>query len=73
MKIKRRLTQAEEFEIMKLTFDKFLWVGVIIMLFGLYQLFQEAAINPIYIILIGAVILVIFMMIIAKEYEIKRV
>lgn len=73
MKIKRRLTQAEEFEIMKITFDKFLWVGVIIMLFGLYQLFQEAAINPIYTILIGAVILVIFMMIIAKEYEIKRV
>ncbi|MDO8741051.1 MAG: hypothetical protein Q7J54_05770 [Candidatus Woesearchaeota archaeon] len=73
MKIKRRLTQAEEFEIMKITFDKFLWVGVIIMLFGLYQLFQEAAINPIYIILIGAVILVIFMIIIAKEYEIKRV
>ena len=73
MKIKRRLTQAEEFEIMKITFDKFLWVGVIIMLFGLYQLFQEAAINPIYVILIGAVILVIFMIIIAKEYEIKRV
>ncbi|MBI2129176.1 hypothetical protein HYU07_02960 [Candidatus Woesearchaeota archaeon] len=73
MKIKRRLTQAEEFEIMKITFDKFLWVGVIIMLFGLYQLFQQAAINPIYIILIGAVILVIFMAIIAKEYEIKRV
>lgn len=73
MKIKRRLTQSEEFEIMKITFDKFLWVGVAIMLFGLYQLFQQTNITPIYIILIGAVILVIFMIIIAKEYEIRRV
>ncbi len=34
--MKKRLTQAEEFEIMKLVLDKFLWLGIAIMGMGVY-------------------------------------
>ncbi|MBI2141928.1 hypothetical protein HYU15_00370, partial [Candidatus Woesearchaeota archaeon] len=36
---KRKLSQQQEFEIMKLVLDKFLWLGFGIMSFGLYQLY----------------------------------
>lgn len=38
---KLRLTRDEEFEILKLVFDKVLWIGTIICLYGLYLLFDS--------------------------------
>jgi len=35
---KLRLTRSEEFEILKLVFDKLLWIGTIACLYGLYVL-----------------------------------
>ena len=58
-KLKKRLTQHEEFEIMKLVLDKFLLLGFAVMGFGLYTMY-------------GAVILVIFMAIIIREYEVIK-
>lgn len=69
---KKRLTQQQEFEIMKLVLDKFLWLGFIIMTYGLYRMFQLDTANGLLIVLAGAVVLLIFMYLIVKEYEIIK-
>jgi len=68
--MKRRLTQAEEFDIMKLILDKFLWLGVAMMGLGLYSIFYETFKSGLSWILTGAIILVLFLILIVKEYEI---
>ena len=70
--MKKRLTPGEEFEIMKLVLDKFLWLGVAIMAFGLYKVLVETTVNGFLLIMIGAIILIIFLILIVKEYEIVR-
>ncbi len=71
--MKKKLTQSEEFEIMKLVLDKFLWVGTIIMLAGLYvMLGMDDFRNGLMYVIAGAVVLVLFMVIIIKEYEIVK-
>ena len=70
--MKKRLTPSEEFEIMKLVLDKFLWVGVIIMAFGLYKIFVETSMSGISLIVIGSIILLLFLILIVKEYEIVK-
>ncbi|HLC96040.1 MAG TPA: hypothetical protein VJH97_01850 [Candidatus Nanoarchaeia archaeon] len=68
--MKKRLTQSEEFEIMKLVLDKFLWLGVAIMGIGLFQLLEATYTRGIVVIIIGAIVLVLFLILIVKEYEI---
>jgi len=71
MKRKKRLTQNEEFQVMLLVLDKFLWLGFGIMAFGLYRILAYEAIDAgIYYLLSGAVLLVAFIWMIVKEYEI---
>ena len=71
--MKRRLTPSEEFDIMKLVLDKFLWIGVAIMGFGLYKIFNgEIITNGLTLIIIGAIVLVVFLILIVKEYEIIK-
>jgi len=70
--MKKRLTQSEEFEIMKMVLDKFLWLGVLIMALGLYRIFEAAAPSGLSLIIVGAIILVLFLIIVVKEYEIAR-
>jgi len=71
--MKRRLTAAEEFEIMKLVMDKFLWLGFGVMAYGLYVILSLGNLsNGLYYILSGAVVLLVFMVIIVKEYEFIR-
>lgn len=71
--MKKRLSQSEEFSIMLLVLDKFLWLGFGIMAFGLYKSFTA---EPIHIgltwIFAGAIVLVLFMILIVKEYEIIK-
>ncbi len=69
-KHKKRLTQAEEFEILKLVLDKFLWLGFIIMAYGLLLVFGSRFIDGLIAIVVGALVLILFMIIIVKEYEI---
>ena len=72
-KVKKSLTQAEEFEILKLVFDKFLWVGVGILAYGFYSLvtgrFMQEGIS---FIIAGALVLLIFIWLLIREYEIVR-
>ncbi|MFH1134118.1 MAG: hypothetical protein V1735_06520 [Nanoarchaeota archaeon] len=73
--MKKRLTQTEEFEIMKLVLDKFLWLGFGIMAYGLWIMAtaaENAFSRGLMFILGGAVVLVIFMVIIVKEYEVVK-
>ncbi|MBU0756732.1 MAG: hypothetical protein KKF44_01585 [Nanoarchaeota archaeon] len=72
--MKKRLTQHEEFEIMKLVLDKFLWLGTIIMTLGFYTLITGNAmlINSLSYLFGGAVILIILMALLIKEYEIVK-
>ena len=72
---KKRLSQQQEFDIMKLVLDKFLWLGFIIMAFGMYQFYaygSQALTTAISLIVSGAIILLLFMILIVKEYEIIK-
>ncbi len=70
--MKKRLTGQQEFEIMKLVLDKFLWLGFIIMAFGLYHMFYSGIQTGLTWMVVGAVVLILFMLIIVKEYEIIK-
>ena len=70
--MKKRLTQREEFEIMKLVLDKFLWFGFAIMAFGLYKSLSSDLMDGIWYMLAGGIVLILFMIIIVKEYEIIK-
>lgn len=72
MKMKKRLTQQQEFEVMKLVLDKFLWMGAAIIGFGGWNLFEQQWAEGISWMVAGAVLLVIFMVLIVKEYEIIK-
>jgi hypothetical protein len=72
MKQKKRLTQVEEFEILKLVLDKFLWLGVIIMGFGLYKLIMNSVTQGVSFIFAGIVVLTLFVFLIIKEYEMLK-
>ncbi|MBN2421075.1 hypothetical protein JXB27_02235 [Candidatus Woesearchaeota archaeon] len=69
--MKKRLTQEQEFQIMKLVLDKFLWLGIGVMLFGLYQTINNQMTQGISWIVAGAFVLVLFIIMIIKHYEIS--
>jgi len=70
---KKRLTDDQEFQIMKLVLDKFLWLGFIVMAWGMYSAIKDSAILPgLWYMIAGAVLLVIFVIVIVKEYEILK-
>ena len=70
--MKRRLSEQQEFEIMKLVLDKFLWLGFGIMAYGLYLVFNTTLQEGMAWMASGAIILLIFTWIIVKEYEVIR-
>lgn len=70
--MKKKLTQREEFEIMKLVLDKFLWLGFAVMAVGLWRLFLLDLTGGFSLLAAGAIVLVIFLMLIVKEYEIIK-
>ncbi len=69
--MKKKLTRQEEFELMKLIMDKFLWVGIIIALYGLYRVINSVGsfgYNMI-IIVIGSLIMALFTILLVREFE----
>lgn len=66
---KKRLTHSEEFEIMKLVLDKFLWLGFAIMGFGLYKSFTATFAEGVTWMVVGAIVLLLFVVIVVKEFE----
>jgi hypothetical protein len=72
-KAKKQLTEAQEFEIMKLVLDKFLWLGFAIMAIGFFVSVSGGSLfNAIAYLVAGALVLVLFMILIVKEYEIVK-
>lgn len=58
---------------MKLVLDKFLWLGFVVMGFGLFSIFNESTLTPgIWYILIGAAVLILFVVLVWKEYEVLK-
>jgi hypothetical protein len=73
-KIKRHLTRQEEFDILKLILDKFLWLGVLIMAYGFYRLVSasEDLTFGLAVMVGGAILLFIFMTILVREYHFMK-
>ncbi len=69
--MKKHLTQDQEFQILKLVLDKFLWIGLGILLFGFYGLVKGDIYSGLSWIASGAIILILFAAIILKHYEIS--
>jgi hypothetical protein len=70
---KKRMSKDQEFEVMKLVLDKFLWLGFIVMGWGMYIAIRDAVILPgLWYMIAGAILLFLFLIIIVKEYEILR-
>ena len=67
--MKKRLTEQQEFEIMKLVLDKFLWLGFGVMAFGLYKMFTTTVAIGLSWMIVGVIVLVLFMILVVKEYE----
>jgi len=68
---KKRMLEEQEFEIMKLVLDKFLWLGFGVMAFGLYRIIFDV-LEGIALMIVGIVVLLLFTWIIVKEYEIIK-
>jgi hypothetical protein len=71
-KKKRRMSADQEFQIMKMVLDKFLWLGFIIMAFGLYMMIRspELVYKGFTLIIAGGIVLVLLAILIVKEFEI---
>lgn len=70
---RKKMTTQQEFEIMKLVLDKFLWLGFIVMGWGMYQSLSQASILAgIWFMIAGAILLLLFAIVIVKEYEILK-
>ncbi|MFT4311910.1 MAG: hypothetical protein ACMXYF_01645 [Candidatus Woesearchaeota archaeon] len=74
-KMKKRLTQHEEFELFKVVFDKLLLVGLVILGLGFYKL----TVDPSYLawqglgfLISGFVILALLIFLLIREFEIIR-
>ena len=73
--MKKRLTQSEEFEIMKLVLDKFLWLGFGIMAIGFYNVSlygMDKFAQGFGFMVSGCLLLGLAVLILIKEYEIIR-
>lgn len=71
--MKKRLTQSEEFEIMKLVLDKFLWLGFGIMAIGFYNVavYGMARFSQGFGFMVsGCLLLGLAVLILVKEFEI---
>ncbi len=73
-KNKRHLTRQEEFDILKLILDKFLWLGVLIMGYGMWRLItlSQDFWYGLAIMLGGAVLMLVFMVILVREYHFMK-
>ena len=63
----RRLSSSEEFSIMHAVLDKFLWLGVVFVGLGLWKLLDSQ--EPLWYLLVGVIVLILFAWIIVREFE----
>jgi uncharacterized membrane protein SirB2 len=71
---KMRLTQDEEFQLFKIIIDKYLWLGTIGLVVGIFVLFNSS-ISPWFgltLTLIGGFILLAFTAIMSRHFDFKK-
>lgn len=71
---KIRLTPDEEFQLFRMVIDKYLWLGVIGIVAGIYTLFNKAG-DPglgLMLTLFGALILMAFTAVMTRHFDFKR-
>lgn len=72
--MKRHLTKSEEFDVMKIVLDKFLLLGVFLLGYGLWKIIEsDSFLVGLSILLSGVVVMIIFTIILVKEYEFIRI
>lgn len=70
---KKKLSRTEEFEVMKLVLDKFLWAGLLVMLYGLWRVIDQYDLQSgLWIMVGGGILFILFMAILIREYEFDR-
>jgi hypothetical protein len=57
---------------MKLVLDKFLWLGFIVMGWGMYKSLTETITSGVWYMLAGGILLILFLIVIVKEYEVVK-
>ncbi|PIN70787.1 hypothetical protein COV93_00135 [Candidatus Woesearchaeota archaeon CG11_big_fil_rev_8_21_14_0_20_43_8] len=70
---KKLLHRHEEFDIMKMVLDKFLWLGVLVIGYGLFKFYEsivDSTMRSVTIFVTGGIMLVLFAILLKKEYEI---
>ena len=72
IKMKKKMSTNQEFEIMKLVLDKFLWLGFGVMAYGVFQMITNTITDGLYYLITGIVLLILFVVIIVKEYQVLR-
>jgi len=67
---KRTFTPQQEFEMMKLVLDKFLWIGTVIVAYGFYLMAVKTDItDSLLMIAAGAIVFIIFIVLLVRDYE----
>ena len=70
---KKVMTEDQEFEIMRMVLDKFLWLGFIVMGWGMYTSIQDMSILPgLWYMIAGAVLVFLLLALIIKEYQVWK-
>jgi len=72
---KRSMSKTEEFELMKIVIDKFLLFAVFLLSFGFYRLMSGVGLFGFNILIIvsGVILLLLFVALLAKEYEYVKI
>jgi len=67
---KRTFSSQQEFEMMKLILDKFLWIGAAIVLYGFYLMAVKTdVVDSLLMIAAGAIVFIIFIVLLVRDYE----
>ena len=68
--MKKRMTQGEEFEMMKMVLDKFLWIGSFIMVYATYKIYNERNFaNNVPLLISGAIVLALFVALLIRNFD----
>lgn len=67
--MKKTLNREEEFQIMKIVLDKFMWLALVVIGYGFYKMITYGPVYGLIIIVCGAFLMLVFMWMIIKEYN----
>ena len=67
---KKKLTPDQEFQMMKMVLDKFLWLGLVVIVYGAYLMAVKAdVLNSLLMMVVGIIVFIIFVALLVRDYE----